>query len=233
MKEKNYRFIILNNKSSFNKSFAFNKPQVFIIYLLLFLMIITFSFGLFRMIKPHPKQTEFNIMKEHQINSMDFIHNVIDKDSTLLKGNTINEYYIKNISLIPNNMPVEGIVTRGIITNTKHDHKGIDIAAKLNSPVYPAQEGLVILSDNLPHLDNTVIIAHPNNYYSLYSHLNKIFVKPLEYINIKTKIGTVGKSNESDGPHLHFEIWQNSNIIDPRSIIKEYKINDVSIKEKN
>ena len=59
MKEKNYRFIILNNKSSFNKSFAFNKPQIFIIYLLLFLITITFSFGLFRMIKPHPKQTEF------------------------------------------------------------------------------------------------------------------------------------------------------------------------------
>ena len=108
-------------------------------------------------------KNSFALLGHHQINSMDFIQNVIDKDSTLLNGNTINEYYIKNISLIPNNMPVEGIVTRGIITNTKHEHKGIDIAAKFNSPVYPAQEGLVILSDNLPHLDNTVIIEHPNN----------------------------------------------------------------------
>ena len=42
-------------------------------------------------------------------------------------------------------------------------------------------------------------------------------------------IGYVGKSGESDGPHLHFEIWKNHIIIDPRTLIKEYKINDVSI----
>ena len=232
MKEKNYRLIILNNKTSFNISFTFNKPQILIIYILLVLITIIFSFGIFRIIKPHPIQAEFNEIKNHQMDSMDFIHNIISKDSTFLKGHLIDDYYIKNISMIPNNMPVEGIVTRGIIETSIHEHNGIDIAAKFNSAVFPAQDGLVIFSDILPHLDKTIIIAHPNNYYTLYSHLNKVFVKPLEYINIKTKIGTVGKSNENDGPHLHFEIWQNSNIIDPRSIIKEYKINDVSI-EKN
>ena len=231
MKEKNYRFIILNNKTSFNISFSFNKPQIIIIYFLLLITAIIFSFGIFRIIKPHPIQTEFNTIKNHQINSMDFIHNILSKDSTFLEGHFMHDYYIKNISMIPDNMPVEGIVTRGLIKTSKYEHKGIDIAAKFNSPIFPAQEGLVIFSDDLPHLDKTLIIAHPNNYYTLYSHLDKVFVKPLEYINIKTKIGTVGKSNESDGPHLHFEIWQNSDIIDPRSIIKEYKINDVSIKE--
>jgi murein DD-endopeptidase MepM/ murein hydrolase activator NlpD len=231
MKEKNYRFIILNNQTSFNKSFSFNKTQILSIYFLLLIITIIFAFGVLKIIKPHPKQTEFNIIKNHQINAMDFIHNMNNEDSTNLKDYKIHDYYIESISMIPNHMPVKGIVTRGIIENQKYEHNGIDIAAKFNSSVFPAQEGLVILSDNLPHLDKTIIISHPNNYYSLYSHLNQVFVKPLEYVNIKTKIGTVGKSKESEGPHLHFEIWQNSNIIDPRSIIKEYKINDVSIKK--
>ena len=50
-----------------------------------------------------------------------------------------------------------------------------------------------------------------------------------DYVKSKQVIGTIGESGNSNGPHLHFEIWQNSNIIDPRSLIKEYKENDVSI----
>ena len=40
----------------------------------------------------------------------------------------------------------------------------------------------------------------------------------------------VGNSENGEGPHLHFEIWNNNVIIDPRNLIKEYKTNDVSIR---
>ena len=43
-------------------------------------------------------------------------------------------------------------------------------------------------------------------------------------------IGLVGNTGISTGPHLHFEIWKNHHIIDPRKLIKEYEIKDVSIK---
>ena len=44
-------------------------------------------------------------------------------------------------------------------------------------------------------------------------------------------IGIVGNRGElSSGPHLHFELWQNSTILDPRDFIKEYKVRDVSNK---
>ena len=43
-------------------------------------------------------------------------------------------------------------------------------------------------------------------------------------------IGTVGNGKNDEGPHLHFEIWYNNLIIDPRKLIKEYKIKDVSIR---
>ena len=52
-----------------------------------------------------------------------------------------------------------------------------------------------------------------------------------DFIQIGEVIGLVGQANNEEGPHLHFEIWHNNLIIDPRNLIKDYKINDVSIKE--
>ena len=56
-------------------------------------------------------------------------------------------------------------------------------------------------------------------------------VKNRQYVLNGDIVGYVGKSKNDDGPHLHFELWHNNLIIDPRNLIKDYKINDVSIKK--
>ena len=43
-------------------------------------------------------------------------------------------------------------------------------------------------------------------------------------------IAKVGDTGESNGPHLHFEIWKNNRVLDPRDLIEEYKKKDVSIR---
>ena len=69
------------------------------------------------------------------------------------------------------------------------------------------------------------------------NHLSKQYSKRkvVSDVSLKVKkgevIGLVGDANNEEGPHLHFEIWHNNLIIDPRNLIKDYKINDVSIKE--
>ena len=73
--------------------------------------------------------------------------------------------------------------------------------------------------------------GNPNNYYSIYGHMHKRLCKTREFVKIGEVIGLVGQANNQEGPHLHFEIWHNNLIIDPRNLIKDYKINDVSIKE--
>jgi len=135
-----------------------------------------------------------------------------------------------NLNLEPASAPVQGIVTKGLVNDDNPPHNGIDIAATLNSKIIPTQKGIVLFADSLKHLGNTIIIAHPNNYFSLYSHLNKIISKQHQYVENNEIIGTIGQSGNSDGPHLHFELWQNSTILDPRDFIKEYKLRDVSNK---
>ena len=65
----------------------------------------------------------------------------------------MNDIYIKDISLIPNIMPVEGIVTNGVNLKSNPPHNGLDIAAKFNSNVYSAQRGLIIFADKLDKLN--------------------------------------------------------------------------------
>ena len=57
-----------------------------------------------------------------------------------------------------------------------------------------------------------------------------IYVTERQLVNQGDIIGYVGKKENDDAPHLHFEIWHNNVIIDPRNLIKEYEIKEVSIK---
>ena len=59
---------------------------------------------------------------------------------------------------------------------------------------------------------------------------NKRKVNKRDYVKNNQHIGYVGNAENDEGPHLHFEIWHNNVIIDPRDLIKEYKTNDVSIR---
>lgn len=229
---KKYQLIILNKQNNFNLSFNLNNYIIYGIIILLILLIGLSSWGMFRILKPHKNQRYIYEALNLKYNTINLLNNLIETnkiDSTLL----INYQTAHDFSnLIPNHLPVKGIVTQGLTNSKNHEHNGIDIAAVLNSNVQAAQEGFVVFSDEVDHYGKTIIIAHPNSYFTLYSHLNSIKVYSRDYVQAGQNIGLVGKSRESDAPHLHFEIWKNHIIIDPRNLIKEYKNKDVSI-EKN
>jgi len=65
-----------------------------------------------------------------------------------------------------------------------------------------------------------VIIIHPQGYRTVYAHLHKITVKKGQAVKQGERIGSVGSSGRSTGPHLHFEVHQNRKILDPLKIIK-------------
>ena len=233
MNKNRFSIIIINEKTKFNFSFGLSHISVKLIALFIISLCIYIFFLLIESYKTQSEKEQLSYIYNQQNNIIDIIEYL--KNQNLVTDSIIYKYNLNNMldsynNLLPISKPVEGIITKGIIKAQKNQHNGIDIAAPFKSKVRSIQQGIVILSDKLPKLGNTIIIAHPNHYYSLYAHMHKRLVKTREIIKNNEVIGLVGESKKGDGPHLHFEIWHNNLIIDPRNLIQEYKLKDVSIK---
>ena len=61
---------------------------------------------------------------------------------------------------------------------------------------------------------------HSNGYQTLYAHLSKVLTKKGTWVNQGTKIGLVGSTGYSTGPHLHFTVYKNGKLMDPLKLIK-------------
>jgi murein DD-endopeptidase MepM/ murein hydrolase activator NlpD len=119
------------------------------------------------------------------------------------------------------NKPVRGRLTsrfgyrRDPFTRKRAFHRGIDLANRVGSRVYAAQEGKVIYTGKREGYGITVIIEHRFGYKSLYGHLASYSVKRGQSVKSGQIIGTIGDSGRATGPHVHFEIWHKNRIIDP------------------
>ncbi len=104
-------------------------------------------------------------------------------------------------------------------TGERAYHAGIDIANRRGTPVYAAQNGRVVYTGYRGNYGRTVILRHPQGYITIYAHLEKIYVKRSQTVQQGNKIGTVGNTGRSTGPHLHFEIHQYDKLLDPLKIL--------------
>ena len=159
-------------------------------------------------------------------NISELIYSQSDNDSDSIVVKKIRDIIINNGPTISMLAPVNGYVTQGIDSTSSHD--GIDIVSKKGDFIKAANFGVVIFSGLNGDLGNTLIISHPYNYFTLYGHCDTIFVKERQKINKGDIIALLGDSGEASAPHLHFEIWKNDEIIDPRKIIHKYGDLDVS-----
>jgi murein DD-endopeptidase MepM/ murein hydrolase activator NlpD len=104
-------------------------------------------------------------------------------------------------------------------------HRGIDILAKVGTPVLACKSGWVKTVDYDKLSGNYIILSHRDNLKSLYLHLSKVFVR--EYMPVKQGqvIGEVGKTGNASykdmKTHLHFEIRKNNR---PQNILKLYSL---------
>lgn len=93
---------------------------------------------------------------------------------------------------------------------------GIGIGAPAGSPVRAVEAGRVRLVETIGTYGLTVVVAHGNGYYSIYSHLQGSAVRPGTDITKGQAIGVVGGENTDFGSHLHFEIrGENQIALDP------------------
>lgn len=121
--------------------------------------------------------------------------------------------------------PVKGIITtkygatRYVNNKLQSKHSGIDIVADTGKSVFATNNGIIRLTDNLLVTGNTVIIDHGFDIFSSYSHLSEIKVKSGDKVKKGQKIGNIGSSGFSTGPHLHWTVSIKNVFINPQFIL--------------
>ena len=94
-------------------------------------------------------------------------------------------------------------------------HSGLDIAVPAGTPVRASQAGVVSLAMPLNVTGNTIFVDHGCQLFSLYYHLNRIFVTEGQTVKAGDLIGEVGSTGFSTGPHLHWSMYLNGVYVNP------------------
>ena len=103
-------------------------------------------------------------------------------------------------------------------------HGGIDLAAGMWTPIYAAASGTVTACYEFSNYGNTVDITHPDGSMTRYAHqpYGGISVNCGQWVSQGQRIGSVGSTGWSSGPHLHFETWPNSSYrVNPRGFMAD------------
>jgi len=125
----------------------------------------------------------------------------------------------------PSGRPSAGSVTsefgprRHPITGVVKNHNGIDFGAPTGTRAQSTAPGRIVHAGPLGTAGNAVIIDHGNGYQTKYFHLSKVNVRVGQRVSDNQKIGEVGSTGASTGPHLHYEVLRNGQLLNPRRFL--------------
>jgi murein DD-endopeptidase MepM/ murein hydrolase activator NlpD len=99
-------------------------------------------------------------------------------------------------------------------------HSGLDIGAPMGTPIKAAMSGRVSSVGYSESYGNYVVISHHSGYRTMYGHMSVIRIKSGAFVVTGERIGDVGSTGHSTGPHLHFTVYKNGVTVNPRALIK-------------
>lgn len=110
-------------------------------------------------------------------------------------------------------------------------HSGLDFPAKTGTPVRSTADGMVTYSGFARDYGHHIIISHGRDFETLYAHLSKRLVESGRMVRKGHKIGLIGSTGRSTGPHLHYEIRQHGKVVNPMEYIAGGKIDSSMVKQ--
>jgi murein DD-endopeptidase MepM/ murein hydrolase activator NlpD len=99
-------------------------------------------------------------------------------------------------------------------------HSGLDFKAAYGAPVLAAADGKVVDAGRNGGYGNMVEIDHGNGVTTRYAHLSRISVAAGDIVQRGDKLGEVGSTGRSTGPHLHYEVRSRGDAMDPIRFIR-------------
>lgn len=98
-------------------------------------------------------------------------------------------------------------------------HTGLDFQADPGTNITAAAGGVVVTQEYHPAYGNMVEIDHGNDLITRYAHASKVVVKKGDLVRRGQKVGEVGSTGRSTGPHLHFEVLVQGVPQDPQKFL--------------
>jgi murein DD-endopeptidase MepM/ murein hydrolase activator NlpD len=129
-------------------------------------------------------------------------------------------------------LPLAGVVVGAVITQPfgctslelepydpfcpgRHIHTGIDLAARMGTPVHSASAGTAHVGFDPAGAGLYVVVSVDAHVRLFYCHLSAIAVVNGQSVTSGLVIGALGQSGKATGPHVHFEVQQDGSSIDP------------------
>ncbi|MFC7519769.1 M23 family metallopeptidase [Xanthomonas populi] len=98
-------------------------------------------------------------------------------------------------------------------------HKGVDFHANVGDPVMSVADGVVSYARVRGGYGNVVEVDHGNGYVTRYAHNSRLVVKVGDLVRAGQQVAKAGSSGRSTGAHVHFEVWADGRVANPRKFL--------------
>ncbi len=105
------------------------------------------------------------------------------------------------------------------VAGASRNHKGIDLAAPLGTPIYATADGIVARAGWASGYGKVVYIDHGNGIETRYGHMSGMDTFAGEVVRKGDVIGYVGSTGRSSGNHLHYEVRIDGVAMNPSSFM--------------
>lgn len=114
--------------------------------------------------------------------------------------------------------PLTGFVSREF--DAALDHWGVDLAVPENTAVASPADGVVVLADETTTGGKTVVLQHAHGLTTVFKHNVRLLVRTGERVRAGNIVALSGNTGEyTTGPHLHYEVWQDGEPVDPKPFL--------------
>ncbi|KGM56555.1 hypothetical protein N799_03100 [Lysobacter arseniciresistens ZS79] len=128
---------------------------------------------------------------------------------------------------VPSREPINSYITSNFggradpIRGGRQFHKGIDFEADVGDPVKAVADGVVSFAGTRSGYGHTVEIDHGNGYVTRYAHNSRLTQKVGALVRAGQEIAKAGSSGRSTGAHVHFEVWQDGRVVNPKQFLQQ------------
>jgi murein DD-endopeptidase MepM/ murein hydrolase activator NlpD len=133
-------------------------------------------------------------------------------------GRSLRRFFLKSpLEFEPRVTSGFSVSRRHPILHTSRAHRGVDYAAPTGAPVVSVASGTIVAASHDSTNGRMVRVRHPSGYESYYLHLSRFApgIRAGMRVGQGDRVGFVGSTGLSTGPHLHYGLTKNGAFVNP------------------